>query len=116
MTYIETEKVELKRVLNETFEKEVVAFLNTHDGVIYIGVEDNGEVCGVDKVDETMKKIADIIATGILPNPQELIKVRALYDEGNLIVEFEVKKGNALYYKKLIITQLNLAHTTMLSY
>ena len=98
MTYIETEKVELKRVLNETFEKEVVAFLNTHDGVIYIGVEDNGEVCGVDKVDEAMKKIADIIATGILPNPQELIKVRALYDEGKLIVEVEVKKGNALYY------------------
>ena len=98
MTYIETEKVELKRVLNETFEKEVVAFLNTHDGVIYIGVEDNGEVCGVDKVDETMKKIADIIATGILPNPQELIKVRAFYDEGKLIVEVEVKKGNALYY------------------
>ena len=98
MTYFETEKVELKRVLNEAFEKEVVAFLNTHDGVIYIGVEDNGEVCGVDKVDETMKKIADIIATGILPNPQELIKVRALYDEGKLIVEVEVKKGNALYY------------------
>ena len=38
MKYFETEKVELKRTLNDSFEKEVVAFLNTHDGVIYIGV------------------------------------------------------------------------------
>ena len=37
MKYIETESVELKRTLNDTFEKEVVAFLNSHDGSIYIG-------------------------------------------------------------------------------
>lgn len=28
MSYIETEKVELKRILNDTFVREVVAFLN----------------------------------------------------------------------------------------
>lgn len=56
MKYVETEKVELKRNLNEFFEKEVVSFLNTHDGIIYIGVEDDGTICGVDKVDEIMKK------------------------------------------------------------
>lgn len=79
MKYIETEKIELKRNLNETFEKEVVAFLNTQNGVIYIGVENSGEVCGVDVVNShnTMKKISDIITTGILPNPQELITVVA---------------------------------------
>lgn len=69
--YVETEKIELKRNLNNTFEKEVVAFLNTHDGIIYIGVEDDGNVCGVDKIDETWKKLSDMIATNILPNPQE---------------------------------------------
>ena len=37
MKYIETEKIELKRNLNDSFEKEVVAFLNSHDGVIYVG-------------------------------------------------------------------------------
>ena len=47
MKYFETEKIELKRILNDSFEKEVIAFLNTHDGVIYIGVEDNGEICGI---------------------------------------------------------------------
>lgn len=42
MKYTETEKIELKRSLNNTFEKEVVAFLNTDGGTIYIGIEDNG--------------------------------------------------------------------------
>ena len=98
MKYIETEKIELKRALNETFEKEVVAFLNTHDGIIYIGVEDNGAVCGVDKIDITMKKISDIITDKILPNPQELINVSAKLIKDKFIIEVEVKKGNALYY------------------
>ena len=94
MKYIETENIELKRFLNDTFEKEVVAFLNTHDGVMYIGVEDDGKVCGIDisNLDNTMNKIADIISTSILPNPQELIKVKAIYDE-KFIIEVEVKRG-----------------------
>lgn len=98
MKYFETEKVELKRNLNETFEKEVVAFLNTHDGVVYIGIEDNGIICGVEKIDENMKKISDIISTGILPNPQELISVTAIYEDRKIIIKVDVKKGNALYY------------------
>lgn len=38
MKFIETENVELKRVLNDTVEKEIVAFLNTFNGTIYIGI------------------------------------------------------------------------------
>ena len=98
MKYFETEKIELKRILNDSFEKEVIAFLNTHDGVIYIGVEDNGEICGITELDETMKKISDIISTGIMPNPQELVSVSAKYEEGKFIVEVQVKKGSSLYY------------------
>ena len=98
MKYVETESVELKRTLNDTFEKEVVAYLNSHDGTIYLGVEDNGEICGVDKLDETMKKISDIVSNSISPNPQELIKVRAIYEENKFVIEVAVKKGTSLYY------------------
>ena len=98
MKYFETKKIELKRNLNESFEKEIVAFLNTHDGIIYIGIEDNGEICGIVELDETMKKISDIISTGIMPNPQELVSVSAKYEEGKFIIEVQVKKGSSLYY------------------
>lgn len=100
MKYVETEKVELKRNLNEYFEKEVVSFLNTHDGIIYIGVEDDGTICGVDKVDEIMKKIADVVSTGILPNPQELIKIKAILENKQFVIQVKIKRGKSVYYIK----------------
>ena len=60
MIFQETESVELKRVLNDGFERALVAFLNTLNGTIYIGVEDSGAVVGVKNLDETLQKIADI--------------------------------------------------------
>ena len=41
MIFIENRRIELKREMNETVERAIVAFLNSHNGVIYIGVEDN---------------------------------------------------------------------------
>ena len=100
MIFRETENTELKRILNDTFEKALVAFLNTTDGTIYIGVEDDGRVIGVDKLDDTLKRIADIITTQILPNPQEHVKLGTVYENGKHIIEVQVRKGNALYYIK----------------
>ena len=100
MKYVETEKVELKKVLNETFEKEVVAFLNTDGGVIYIGVEDDGRICGVDNIDDVMKKISDILIDGIVPNPQSLISLKAIKEDDKWILEVVIEKGKYLYYIK----------------
>ena len=73
MIFQETETSELKRVLNDTLPKEIDAFLNSFDGNIYIGVEDDGTVIGVENLDDVQKRIADIITTQILPNPQEYV-------------------------------------------
>lgn len=66
MTFQETESIKLKRIYNETIEKEIVSFLNSHQGTIYIGVEDDGNVVGISNIDKVMKDIADIITTKIL--------------------------------------------------
>lgn len=66
-------KNRIKKILNDTLPKEIVAFLNSFDGAIYIGVDDDGTVIGVDNIDDTQKRIADIITTQILPNPQALL-------------------------------------------
>lgn len=96
----ETEKVEFKVALNENLEKEIVAFLNSFDGVIYLGITDQGEIVGISKVDKTMKEIADIITTKILPNPQDLINYSARVVDDKTIIEIKVKKGPSLYYIK----------------
>ena len=70
MVFKETEIVELKEKINDSVPKEIVSFLNSFDGTIYIGVKDDGTVCGVTKLDETLKAISEIITAQILPNPQ----------------------------------------------
>lgn len=100
MIFIENRRIELKREMNETVERAIVAFLNSHNGVIYIGVEDNWTINGVEKLDKVMKKIADIIVNNILHSCQELINISAKYVKGRMIIEIQVKKGRVLYYIK----------------
>ena len=72
--YVESEKVELKAKYTDTICKEIVSFLNADGGQVIIGVDDNGNVIGVDKIDDTLKKISDVITMQIEPNPQEEIR------------------------------------------
>ena len=75
MLFHEDEKTELKRILNDAFEKEVDAFLNTLGGQILIGIEDNGAVCGVENADQVALSIADRIRNNILPSAMGLFTV-----------------------------------------
>lgn len=100
MKFQETESIELKRVLNESFAKEVVAFLNTHDGVIYVGVADDGNVIGVNDTDKVLRSIAETINDKILPNPQEFISFYAKMIQDKVIVEVNIRKGDSLYFVK----------------
>ena len=45
----ENERMEYKSQLTEDIYKEVIAFTNTDGGVIYIGIDDQGNVTGIDK-------------------------------------------------------------------
>ena len=91
--YVESEKVELKAKYTDTICKEIVAFLNADGGQIFIGIDDNGNVVGVKKIDETLKKISDVITTQIEPNPQEEIRTELKFDSGQTIIVLYVSKG-----------------------
>lgn len=91
--YIESEKVELKAKYTDTICKEIVAFLNADGGQILVGVDDNGNVVGVDKIDETLKKISDVITMQIEPNPQEEIRTELKFDSGKTIIVLFISKG-----------------------
>ena len=75
MNFNETESIEFKRTLNDKFEKEVVAFLNSVGGKIIIGIDDNGNVVGVDNVDKTALLIADKIKNNISPSAIGLFNI-----------------------------------------
>ena len=94
MIFTETEKVELKQKFNDALPKEIVAFLNTDGGTIYIGVNDDGSICGVIRLDETLKKIADILENQVLPDPRACVEVGTKYIDEKHVVEIKVKKGD----------------------
>lgn len=71
----ETNITEFKRSLNSTnsedFADTVVAFSNTYGGTIFIGVEDDGALCGYDEKSED--KIIDIISDYCNPRIEPII-------------------------------------------
>ena len=54
---IEDETTEFKAEYSDGIVKSAVAFLNTRGGVIYVGIADDGTVCGVDDPDGLTRKI-----------------------------------------------------------
>lgn len=97
--YKESETVELIPKLNDDeITKEIVAFLNSRGGTIFVGVGDSGEIVGVEKIDESLRRLSDIISTKIEPLPTELIKSNILMEESKLIIEITISKGfHSLY-------------------
>ena len=100
MSRQEKENIEYKEVVNESIAKEIVAFLNTHYGIIYIGMNNDGEIVGVNNVDKSLRRISDLITDQISPNPQEYIAVTTKEIDEKDIIVIEVNKGNNLYYIK----------------
>ena len=98
MKYIETEKIELKEKYADSIIKDIEAFLNTDGGVIYVGVKDNGEVVGVENLDQVLRKISDIISDQIEPNAIDCVKPEVVFEPEGIIIKIIVNKGyNALY-------------------
>jgi len=66
---METQDIEYKESFSDRALRTLCAFANTKGGILYIGISDSGEVKGVNLNNETIKNIADKIASllGIHP-------------------------------------------------
>ena len=50
MLFVENEVTELKSKYTDNIKKEIIAFANTREVTIYIGINDDGSVCGGEKI------------------------------------------------------------------
>jgi ATP-dependent DNA helicase RecG len=95
----ESNELELKSTFkNDAIVKEIVAFLNTNGGTIYVGVNDDKSICGINNIDESMRNLADITMTQIEPLPIDLIQGSIIFREGKSILKIEVLKGTHNLY------------------
>ncbi len=86
----ESNRIELKRELNDGLEKEIVAFLNSREGgILYLGVDDNGRAIGVPQPDEVQLKIKDRLKNNILPSCMGLFDIVQEVKEGYQILKIQ---------------------------
>ena len=94
----ETENIEFKSQFTPEIYKEVIAFANTDGGIIYVGIDDNGQVIGLENVDEEYTKITNGIRDAIMPDVTMFVKFRI---QENHVVSISVNEGSTKpYYLK----------------
>ena len=81
MIFQESETVELKAIVVEDIKKEIIAFANCEGGKLYIGVQDDGTVSGLDNPDETSLQISNMVRDAIKP---DLNRATILYSQKGL--------------------------------
>ena len=96
--YEESSRVELKREINADLKKEVIALANTDGGEIFIGVEKNGEIRGVESIEDVMAQVGNMIRDGIKPDLAAYTTIEALAEEGKKIIRIAVLRGTKRPY------------------
>ncbi len=97
MTF-ETENTEFKSQFTEEIYKEVIAFANTDGGVVYVGIDNNGNVVGLTDVDKEYTRITNGIRDAIMPDVTMFVRFTV---QDNKVVNIAVSEGtNKPYYLK----------------
>lgn len=68
MIYQESETVELKSVVVDDIKKEIIAFANCKGGKLYIGVQDDGTVVGLNDPDGAALQVSNMVRDTIKPD------------------------------------------------
>lgn len=98
MEFLENFNTELKEVLTSELKKEIVAFANTCDGTIYIGINDKGEVIGVENSDDVIERASASIRNAIKPDVTMYVTLNIEDIEEKKVVVIKVQRGASRPY------------------
>lgn len=97
--FTEDYRTEFKEKLNDKLEKSVVGFLNSKTGGdIYIGIDNTGNVTGVNNADRTQLEITDRIKNNILPTCLGLFDVYSEEISNTIVIHIVVSSGTEKPY------------------
>ena len=98
MIFQESEMVELKTIVVEDIKKEIIAFANCEGGKLYIGVQDDGTVSGLDNPDETSLQISNMVRDAIKPDLTMFLHYETVTVDGKKIVTVDIQQGTERPY------------------
>lgn len=91
---IENSRTEFKIKLVDDLEETVIAFLNKDGGNIYIGVDDNGNVKGLNSnIDLLQRKVKDKIVSSVEPSILGLFDIEVLEKDDKKYLKITIAKG-----------------------
>lgn len=94
----ENERTEFKSRVTDEIYKEVIAFANTDGGVIYVGIDDQGNVVGLEDTDGSYTRLTNGVRDAIQPDVTMFVRY-VLQDDG--VIRIEVSEGSYKpYYLK----------------
>jgi len=85
--------IEFKREFTTELKKEVVAFTNTNEGIIYIGIDDFGNVIGIENADEVLNQVVLSIRNSIKPDITMYCKVKVEKIKNKDVIVIQVQRG-----------------------
>ena len=92
---IENSRIEFKVKFVDDLEETVIGFLNSKDGgIIYLGVNDNGKVVGLNNnLDLLQRKIKDRIISNIEPSVLGLFDLEVLEENDKKYLKITIARG-----------------------
>ena len=98
MDFHESELVELKEIVVEDVKKEIIAFANCDGGKLYIGIQDDGQIIGVEDADAVALQISNMVRDAIKPDLTMFLHYETLKENGEEVVCVNVQRGTERPY------------------
>ena len=95
---LEGKTIEFKREYMDDIKYAVIAFANTEGGKLYIGINDDGTVCGVSDVDQSMLKLTNMIRDVVRPDLTMFTDCTVEQMDGKKVIVLTVQRGTARPY------------------
>lgn len=93
MSYQESESIELKESVTDALKKEIIAFANTNGGHIYIGIQDDGTIVGIDDSDAVSLQVSNMVRDAIKPDITMFMHYHTINENGKVILCIDVQQG-----------------------
>ncbi len=93
MIFQESENVELKEIVTDDIEKEIIAFANCNGGKLYIGIRDDGTVIGLPDPDSMALQISNMVRDAIKPDLTMFLHYETIEEDRKKIIAVDIQRG-----------------------
>lgn len=94
----ESPTLQFKRELTDAIKREIIAFANTQGGELYIGVDDDGSIIGLENADKVLESVSSMLHDSIQPDILVHTFLEIIELEGKNVVKISVARGTRRPY------------------